>query len=46
MVSYEYSYQYAYECALTSRRAAVGRSVAIVGAGGIGFDVAEFLAHG
>jgi 2,4-dienoyl-CoA reductase (NADPH2) len=27
------------------RRAPVGRRVAIVGAGGIGFDVAEFLAH-
>ena len=24
----------------------VGRSVAVVGAGGVGFDVAEFLAHG
>ena len=46
MVSYQYSYQYAYERALPGRRAAVGRSVAIVGAGGIGFDVAEFLAHG
>ena len=28
-----------------TRRAAVGQSVAVVGAGGIGFDVAEFLAH-
>ena len=27
------------------RRAAVGERVAIVGAGGIGFDVAEFLMH-
>jgi 2,4-dienoyl-CoA reductase (NADPH2) len=27
------------------RRRPVGRSVAIVGAGGIGFDVAEFLSH-
>ena len=27
------------------RKKAVGRSVAIVGAGGIGFDVAEYLAH-
>ena len=27
------------------RGAAVGRSVAIIGAGGIGFDVAEFLSH-
>ena len=24
----------------------VGKSVAVVGAGGIGFDVAEFLVHG
>ena len=24
----------------------MGKSVAIVGAGGIGFDIAEFLAHG
>ena len=24
----------------------MGKSVAIVGAGGIGFDMAEFLAHG
>ena len=30
----------------STRRATVGKSVAIVGAGGIGFDVAEFLAHG
>ena len=45
-VSYEYSYQSSHEHALPGRRAAVGRSVAIVGAGGIGFDVAEFLAHG
>ena len=29
-----------------SGRVAVGSSVAIIGAGGIGFDVAEFLAHG
>ena len=29
-----------------TRRAAVGKRVAVVGAGGIGFDVAEFLAHG
>ena len=29
-----------------ARGAPVGRSVAIVGAGGIGFDVAEFLSHG
>ena len=28
------------------RGAAVGKSVAVVGAGGIGFDVAEFLVHG
>jgi 2,4-dienoyl-CoA reductase (NADPH2) len=28
------------------RQAAVGKRVAIVGAGGIGFDVAEFLLHG
>jgi 2,4-dienoyl-CoA reductase (NADPH2) len=28
------------------RRAAVGKTVAVVGAGGIGFDVAEFLVHG
>ena len=28
-----------------SRRVVPGRRVAIVGAGGIGFDVAEFLAH-
>jgi 2,4-dienoyl-CoA reductase (NADPH2) len=28
------------------QRQAVGRRVAIVGAGGIGFDVAEFLVHG
>ncbi len=27
-------------------RASVGKSVAIIGAGGIGFDVAEFLSHG
>jgi 2,4-dienoyl-CoA reductase (NADPH2) len=32
-----------YEAVLTG--AAVGRRVAIVGAGGIGFDVAEFLVH-
>lgn len=29
-----------------SGRKAVGKSVAIIGAGGIGFDTAEFLAHG
>jgi 2,4-dienoyl-CoA reductase (NADPH2) len=28
------------------RGAAVGKTVAVVGAGGIGFDVAEFLVHG
>ena len=27
-------------------KAAVGKRVAIIGAGGIGFDVAEYLAHG
>jgi 2,4-dienoyl-CoA reductase (NADPH2) len=29
-----------------AHRAPVGASVAIIGAGGIGFDVAEFLSHG
>jgi len=29
-----------------SRKASVGQRVAVIGAGGIGFDVAEFVAHG
>ena len=31
---------------VVSGRVSVGKSVAIIGAGGIGFDVAEFLSHG
>ncbi|KPU83449.1 hypothetical protein JI58_08800, partial [Marinosulfonomonas sp. PRT-SC04] len=33
-------------CRVLRHKAPVGKRVAIVGAGGIGFDVAEFLVHG